>query len=86
MAAIFYKERLISNIDEIKKKSQHPKLRHEEELLLKEYQDYMDGIRLQQDKILRTVSYPLSLKQVAAARIEERTADNQNIDIIARNR
>ena len=86
MAADFYKQRLHQNISQIHDSSKHPNLLHEEKLLLNEYQDYMEGIRLQQDKILRTVSYPLSIKDVSAQRIEERPNDNQNIDIIARNR
>ena len=58
LEADFYISGLQHNLNVIKEKSIHPNLRDEEQKLLSEYQDYMDGIRLQQDKILRSVTYP----------------------------
>ena len=41
---------------------------------------------MQQDKILRTVTYPQTLKEVSAHKIERRTSEQFQLDIIARNR
>ena len=86
MASDFYKQSLEEHVKQIQKDCYHPNLRQEEKLLLKEYQDYLEGVRVQQDKIMRTASYPPSQLEVPAARIEERTNETRDIEIVARNR
>ena len=84
--ADFYTAGLQNHISTIRKASEYPNLRDEEQKLLDEYQDYLEGIRMQQDKILRTVTYPQTLKEVSAHKIERRTSEQFQLDIIARNR
>ena len=73
--ADFYTAGLQNHINAIRKASEYPNLRDEEQKLLDEYQDYLEGIRMQQDKILRTVTYPQTLKEVSAHKIERRTSE-----------
>ena len=45
--ADFYISGLQNHLNIIRERSVHPNLREEEKKLLEEYQEYMDGIRLQ---------------------------------------
>ena len=46
IASDFYKQSLEELAKQIQKDGKHPNLRQEEKLLLKEYQDYLEGVRV----------------------------------------
>ena len=86
MAAEFFKQNVQDQIESIQKESCYPNLRKEEKFLIKEYQKYLETVRVQQDKIMRTQSYPPTKIEVPAQKIEDSAIETRDFEILARNR